>query len=69
MPKDGIRCAFCNRKPLSPSEGRRIDGTWARDCLVARQYRGAWVCSFMCYEGIVNVSVKGATNRRPKIKK
>jgi hypothetical protein len=56
------QCAFCGRKPLVPGEGRRIDGTWARDSLVARQYQGAWVCSFRCYENLITCGKVEASN-------
>lgn len=47
------RCVVCGRKKLFATEGRVIDGSWARDGEIDKKYWGSWVCCFRCYEKLI----------------
>jgi hypothetical protein len=39
MKKSNIYCCVCGRKEISISEGRYIDGSWARDTMIPKKYK------------------------------
>ena len=56
--KTDYRCVACERKQLSPGEGRVIDGSWADDAKV-KKYRGKWVCGYGCYRELIERGIAG----------
>jgi len=48
-----MKCFVCGRERVSPEEGRIINGSWAEDILVPLEFWGVWVCSFRCYNNLV----------------
>ena len=48
-----VRCVYCKREKLFPTEGRIIDGSWMRDNYLSK-YKGKWVCSYRCYQELLN---------------
>lgn len=47
------RCAVCGRERMVLEEGRYIDGEWVGDQLVPEQFQYKWICSFRCYEQLL----------------
>lgn len=48
-----MECIVCGRKKLFPTEGRVIDGSWYNDKYIPKSYWGEWVCSYRCYEKLI----------------
>lgn len=48
-----VECVVCGRKKLFPTEGRVIDGSWYNDKYISTKYWGEWVCSYRCYEKLM----------------
>ena len=53
-----MECVVCGRKKLFPTEGRVIDGSWYDDEYIPTKYWGEWVCSYRCYEKLIERSKK-----------
>jgi len=51
-----VRCVCCKREKMVPTEGRIIDGSWVEDKYLSK-YRGRWVCSYGCYQKLLEKEV------------
>ena len=52
------RCIVCGREKVVPEEGRIIDSSWESDEKVPKEYHGGWVCSYKCYEKLLNGEIE-----------
>jgi len=47
------KCVVCNKKQLTPKEGKVIDGSWQFDRYLI-DYKFKWICSWECYSSLLN---------------
>jgi hypothetical protein len=57
-----IKCLTCGTTKAFPTQGHHIDGSWIKDHTLPKRQWGGWVCSFRCYEQLLE-------NRNSKINK